>query len=172
MGVKKMKNSSPKITSSIKNQTGMAMIEVLPILVVFVVLLAFGLGLFGVVHTAILNSIGARTYAFETLSNRADVTMFRDRKATGGFTHYSRIGNRVHTIDSDKASATPEGQYATARKIAFGLRTPSAEGTEADHNNNIYNIVGRNRKSTGVSVSPAWVMVGYGICINAGCGGD
>lgn len=172
-----MRRFEQKTISRLKNNSGLAMIETLPILVIFVVLLGFGLGLFGVVHTAILNSIGARTYAFETFSNRSDVTMFRDRKGAGsgsGFTHYAQIGNRFHVIDSDKVplSGQPENQYATDRNIAFGLRTLSSEGSQTDHNTNIYNIVGRNRKGSGVSVSPAWVMVGYGMCINARCGGD
>lgn len=174
-----MNSRQRKIMSRLQHEEGMAMIEALPILVIFVVLLGFGLGLFGVVHTAILNSIGARTYAIETLSNRADVTMFRDRKSNG-FTHFDRIGNRFHVIDSDKVvdqlqQSSEAPQYATDRNIAFGLRTTlalTAEGTQTDHNINVDNIVGRNRKNSGVSVSPAWVMVGYGICVNARCGGD
>lgn len=58
------------------NQKGLATIEALPLVVVFVVLITYGLGLFGFVHTAILHSIGARTYAFETFRNRTNVSFF------------------------------------------------------------------------------------------------
>lgn len=167
-----MKNTliDKKLKSALNNEDGTAMIETLPILFVFVVLLGFGLGLFGFVHTAILNSIGSRTYAIETLQNRSDVTLFRDRKADG-HTHYSKIGTRFHIIDSEKnmGNLSAVAQYATDRSIAFGLRTPAVEANQNDHNINIYNIAGRNRKG-GVEASPAWVMVGYGICINARCG--
>jgi hypothetical protein len=180
--LKKMKNASGRLSanerrtlaneSRLTNERGLAMIEALPLLVIFVVMLAFGLGLFGVVHTAILNSIGARTYAIETLQNRSDVTLFRDRESIGAFTHYANYGTRLHIIDSEKNMVeNVSGQYATDRPIALGKKAPRAETNVLDHNVNIYNIAGRNRREGGgVGVSPAWIMVGYGICINARCG--
>lgn len=149
------------------------MVETLPILIIFVVLLSFGLGFFGFVHTAVMNSIASRTYAFETFRNRSDVTFFRDRKADDVYTHYQNIGNRFHTIDSEKkiGNSLGVGQFATTRDIAFGRKIASSGASALEHNVNIYTISGRNRKG-GVQASPAWVMVGYGLCIDANCGGD
>jgi len=161
-----------KTKSHINNQRGNAMVETLPILVIFVVLLSFGLGFFGFVHTAIMNSMAARNYAYETFKNRSDTTFFRDRKAEEiHYTHYKFVGNRFHTIDSEKrvGSNLDVGQYATTRDIAFGRRIPASAASEVDHNVRIYNISGRNRRG-GVEASPAWVMVGYGLCIDASCG--
>ena len=42
-------------------------------MVIFVMLMSFGMGLFGVVHTAILHSIAARTYSFETFRQRTNL---------------------------------------------------------------------------------------------------
>ena len=156
--------------SRLGNERGLAMIETLPILIIFVVLLSFGLGFFGFIHTAIMNSMAARTYAFETFRNRSDVTYFRDRKANNIFTHYKNMGNRFHTIDSEAkiGQNLPEGQYATTRDIAFGRKIANSEANENDHNRKIYEIASRNRE--GVEASPAWVMVGYGLCIDAKCG--
>lgn len=52
--------------SSINNEKGMAVLEMIPILVVFVLFINFSLGFFGAIHSGILNSIASRNYAFET----------------------------------------------------------------------------------------------------------
>ena len=162
--------SKSRLSAPLKDEHGLAMIETLPILFIFVVLLGFGLGMFGFVHTAILNSIGSRTYAIETMQNRADVALFRDRKGDDPHAHYAGYGTRMHIIDSEKNMQAVVGpQYATDRNIAFGLKLQTAEANIYDHNRKIYDIKDRNRKG-GVEASPAWVMVGYGMCINAGCG--
>lgn len=157
--------------SALKNNRGLAMVETLPLLIIFTVILSFGLGLFGIVHTGIMNSMAARTYAFETFSNRSDVTFFRDRNASGEILHYANFENRFHAISSElnQGDRLGDATFATTRNIAFGRRVTASEATQIDHNVNIYTIAGRNRKG-GVEASPAWVMVGYGLCINARCG--
>lgn len=166
-----MNNINQKTT--IQNETGTAMVETLPLLIIFIVLFSYSLGFFGVVHTAILNSMASRTYAFETFSQRSDTILFRDRAANGLITHYKNFGNRFHTIDSENKpdEGADAGQYATTRSLVFGRRIPASDANETTHNIKIYDIVGRNRKG-GVEVSPAWIMVGYGLCIDAKCGGE
>lgn len=159
------------LSNILSNESGNAMIETLPLIIILVVLLSFGLGFFGVVHTAILNSIGSRTYAFETFRNRSDTGHFRDRGDIGNassFTHHYTAGNRFHSIGSEKVQV--DGQFATSRKIAFVGNTSTNDSDPTDHNINIYQITGRNRKENGVAVSPAWIMVGYGLCIDLRCG--
>jgi hypothetical protein len=153
-----------------KNQKGLAMIETLPILVIFLVLIAFSLGFFGIVHTGILNSIAARAYAFETFRNRADLSYFRDKgdPTQGAPKLYFNKGFRFHTIN-DENRAGDVGPYATARPLAIGREIQSSGASVQDHNVEIFSISGRNRTG-GVEASPAWVMVGYGICVRAACG--
>ncbi len=159
-----------KNLKQIKNNRGMAMIEALPLIVIFVVLIAFSLGFFSVVHTGILNSIGSRTYAFETFRNRADLTYFRD-SGSDKFYHFAQMGNRFHTIEDESYTGSSDGEiHATTREIKFGSTFGiKAEANQLDHNENIYNLQRRNREG-GVEVSPAWIMVGYGICIDSRCG--
>ncbi|MCB0350137.1 MAG: hypothetical protein KDD38_03070 [Bdellovibrionales bacterium] len=159
------------VKNRLTNNSGTAMIETLPLLIIFVVLLSFGIGFFGVVHTGIMNSMAARTYAFETFSNRSDVTFFRDRRSDGIMLQYSAFQNRFHTVDSElnQDNRLGDATFATTRNIAFGRKIASSQASESDHNVNIYTIAGRNRKG-GVEASPAWIMVGYGICINSKCG--
>jgi Flp pilus assembly protein TadG len=156
--------------SRLKDESGMALMETIPILVIFLMLIAYGLGFFGVVHTGILNSIASRAYAFETFRNRSNVTYFRD-KGSAATTHYANIGARIHTVNSEKMAGdtVDEGQFATTRNLALGREVANSGTTEAQHNERIDAIERRNRRG-GLEASPAWIMVGYGICINSRCG--
>jgi hypothetical protein len=153
-----------------KNQKGLAMIETLPILVVFLIFIAYGLGFFGIVHTSILNSIAARAYAFETFRNRTNLEYFRDSgNPSNGAMVYTPVGHRFHTINDETIDFNDgdPGPFATTRKLAFGREVDPSGATVTDHNEKIFTIGFRNRS---VEASPVWIMIGYGICINAACG--
>lgn len=171
MGVEDMKNLGGQIKlRRLQSQKGNALLETLPILVIFTLLIAYSLGFFGVVHTGILNSIAARTYAFETFRNRTELKMFRDTVAPGEVhTEHWTLGNRMHAITSEKNAdgSLGDGQFASSRPLAIGRKVASSDAKQSDHNVGIYNLDARNRK---VNVSPAWIMTGYGICLNADCG--
>ncbi len=169
-----------RFATSLKNNSGSAMVETLPLLVIFVVLLGFGLGFFGIVHTAIMNSMASRTYAFETFRNRSDLTIFRDSDTNvNNDPQFSQVHARFHAVNDEHINpATQTGLYATARQLTFAPSTapPKAQGSGSGgsssspilaHNSGIFGIAPRNQS---LGVSPAWVMVGYGICLDANCG--
>lgn len=146
------------------------MIEAIPLLVIFVVLLSFSLGFFGVVHTAILNSISARTYAFETFRDRTNLNYFREDGSALGSVGPLYLGNkgfRYHAInhENDKRSLF----VATTRTIAMGQEEAEQKTGKDTHNQQVYNIAPRNER---INVNPVWIMVGYGMCLNADCGGQ
>jgi hypothetical protein len=154
---------------TLNNEKGMAMIEAVPLLVMFIVLLSFSLGFFGVIHTAILNSIAARAYAFETFRDRTNLNFFREDgsalKSLGPL-YLGVKGFRYHAIQSEN----PGGRQLfipTVRGIAMGKEEPEKPSGKDLHNQQIYNILQRNER---VEVNPVWVMVGYGICLNSACG--
>lgn len=147
----------------LNNEKGMAMIESLPMLIIFLVFVGYGMGLFGVIHTGILHSIAARGYAFETIRNRNNLKIFRennDRPET-----CEAMGMRFHGIQAEPGQQ--DVLTATSRPIVMGLPVPAGTNNQADHNQRIFSLDPRNRS---VQISPAWVMVGYGICLNARCG--
>lgn len=151
----------------LKSEKGMATLEALPLLVIFIMLVSYGLGMFGIIHTGILHSIASRTYAFETFRNRTNLTYFRDNKINPGAQgHYNKYGVRFHAVKAEDA----EGERFTPSKrtIAIGKAVERLPGSAEIHNNSINELQVRNQK---VEVNPAWIMVGYGICINATCGG-
>ncbi len=142
------------------------MIETVPLIVIFVVLVSFGLGFFGIVHTAVLNSIGARTYAYETFRNRANLSYFREN-GSGVDTPrtYHKKQWRFHAVQNENDRRTRF--VPTTRPISFGRSVASGDNNVDVHNQQIFQIQPRNER---IAVNPAWIMVGYGICLTAACG--
>jgi len=152
------------------NERGMATFETIPLIVVFVMLEGYALGLFGVIHTATLSSIGARAYAFETFRNRTDLSYFRDSVQLSSVNfHYDHIQYRLHAVSNDDGN----NFYAPRRPITFG-KTPTntnLNNLNVDnphvHYEQLFTMQPRNKT---IDVSQAWIMVGYGICMNPACG--
>lgn len=142
------------------------MLETIPLIVIFVVLVSFGMGFFGVVHTAVLHSIGARTYAFETFRNRTNLYYFRENgsgETTPRTFHKKQWRYQAVQNESDQRDKF----VATVRPITFGRALATSEANLEAHNQGIYQMLQRNER---LAVNPAWIMVGYGICLNATCG--
>lgn len=154
-----------------KRQKGLASIEAIPLLVIFVMLVAYCLGLFGSVHTGILQSIAARTYAFETFRNRTNLQIFRENTnaSANNLFSYAKKGMRYHSVNADDAppSNASDHFFATRRPLSVGYPSADPGASQQDHLERIFTIQPRNQA---VAVGPIWVMVGYGICLNAGCG--
>jgi len=149
----------------VKNTDGLASIEAMALLIVFAVLIGYGIGYFGAVHTAILNSIASRTYAFETYDNRMDVTYFRSNRGNDTEpSHYGNMGFRAHGVATEFADPQDPQWLVSERSISIGR--PS-ERTRARTSQTDDRITGAERGSA----SPIWVKTVYGICINFECGG-
>ena len=178
--------ASAKSAKSYGHKRGMAMLEALPIIWIMFVLMGATLGSWGVVHTAILRSISARHYIFFLFNNRSDLAYLRDFSQYGleektKKVYYRKdesigLDYRYSYIQSEKMPQSgPEGkQYATARRVDFRNLNYSGETTdflsEPKGHLNIEAEVqptGMNRKK----VKKVWIMVRYGICLSASCGG-
>ena len=123
-----------------KNNKGLATIEALPLLVLFVVLFSYGVGYFAAIHTAILQNIAARTYAFETFRNRSNLMYFRNNLNTGGSAtgdqHYLKKGFRFHGIrDAIDAQVGDAEFIPTKRKIAFASKEKTINENNAQYHN-------------------------------------
>lgn len=158
--------------SSINNEKGMAIFEMIPIMVVIILFLNFSLGFFGAIHTGILNSIAARNYAFETFRNRSNLTYFRNLDATNK-EEYSKLGHRIHGSIGENANGS-KNWIATSRVIDFfdfqPRRAAERQGQQADHNKLSWDIKSGERFDKGNGVNPIWIKSQYGICLNAACG--
>lgn len=163
----------------LKNQSGMATIEMIPVLVMFVLLINFAMGFFGVIHTGILNSIAARNYAFETFRNRTNLNYLRDEQSEA--VTYLKAQYRFHSIVGEQANDS-KSWVATIRDIKFtnigGASTDTATGSE--HNTDIRNMNDESKKTSEVftgqtkedgkaGMAKVWVMTSYGICLTSKC---
>ena len=150
----------------LSSQKGLATVEALPILIVFILLLSFTLGFFMSIHTGILFNISARTYAFDTFLHRSDLSYWRDTEQYYGKT----LGIRIHGVTGDFNSAANLGTYPwPSRPVSFapffspGLNSRSSRPTNA--------CLQQGRE--GVE-SKSWIclQIAYGICVNPTCGGN
>lgn len=152
-------------------ESGMATIEAIPIVIIFAVLFGYTYGLFGAIHSGTLNSIAARNYAFETFRNRSDLVIFRMQGGDNPVRYYT-TNNRYHTVRSERTDGLEF--FATERPLAKGLALgPDTEGrTEAIHSNLFSNPAltgGRGPARVETDISPIWLQIGYGICLNSRC---
>lgn len=170
---------------SLKNQKGMAMLEALPIIWVMFVLMGATLGSWGLAHTAVLNSIAARNYIFFLFNNRSDLSYLRDfgsdyssvsddvgdryyREDYDGGTWVGH-GVRFSYVGSENSRSDLEAK-ATLRRVDFRNFTYDDRSEflrEPEHTGIRNKIPSRNVNQ---KVGPAWIMVGYGICLSAKCG--
>lgn len=165
MGVK-MKRS--KINhSKRKNQKGVAVLETIPIIFIFVTLIAFTLGFYGVTQKMILHSISARAYGNELLRHRANVTYLRD--VNGGDANSYHITNqRYFTVREPNSPANDFN--ASKMNVDFRTRTTAGTANEEAHNTTAYGDIIRQRRNDRHYFDQVWVKIGHGICLNASCG--
>jgi hypothetical protein len=161
-----------KASRSFANQDGMAVLEMIPVMIVIVVVLKYTYGFFGVIQSATIQSIAVRNYAFETFRHRSRLSYLREVDTLEDRFKY-RKGMRLHGVrdENSRASATPDWDV-TVRNITFPTKESDILGSSAflsriQEQKNI--TVGR-RYSEGDGVNPVWLAIRYGMCIDHKCG--
>jgi hypothetical protein len=161
------------------NQKGMASIEMIPVLFLFVLLINFSLGFFGIIHSGILNSIGARNYAFETFRNRTNLNYLRDEEG-GAVTFYSQAKLRFHSIISESGDSGSTDKWVAAKRHINFTQESEVNANVNDHNEIVRQMASEGKKTSeyftgqnatdGTSgVAPVWIMTSYGICLSSKC---
>lgn len=164
-----------KLRKTLQNQKGSATLEGLSVLVVFILFMGYTVGMFGVVHTGILNSIVARTYAFETFRGRANLTYFRDFPRDGSFSdfkmsHYARVGFRVHGITSE--FNTNQEWIVTTRDLTRGIPGPDpVNAKDSGYHTRALSSAISPGAAEKEKANPVWIKTVYGICLNSNCAG-
>lgn len=144
-----------KLCFSLKNQKGVAVVEMLPLLAVFIILFGLIFGFWTSVHKGILQSISARHYAFEVINNRANFMYHRDTKPAGGAKqYYKKNGYRFFAVVEKQLTSTQKLQ-PQERDLSLFNQDPMS--------------IPPSRTSN--KANPIWVKTGYGICIDFECGG-
>tara|TARA_B110001454_G_scaffold218991_1_gene249009 strand:+ start:37783 stop:38322 length:540 start_codon:yes stop_codon:yes gene_type:complete len=174
------------LRSQLRNEKGMAALEVVGIFAVIMILFNFSLGFFGVIQTGILKSMAARNYAMETYRFRSNLDFFwREAANPTDLSKFRKFGNRFHGITSEY-SVDSDKWVATARPISFVSsfggtdqdgneynRTPQADNNVTLHNTTIYQIRDDGKPllddKDKYKAYPVWIKSTYGICINFDC---
>ncbi len=155
-------------TSRLKNEKGMAVLESVIIMFIFLVLARYTIGFFGVTHTAIVQSIASRNYTFEIFRHRTNLWYFRDNSPPA--LRYHNFENRLHGTNNEvKVRGTDDKQYPTERRIAMFTEEDPSGRNASDHENAIRDLQNGVRNTT-ISLDPVWIKTQYGICLTAQCG--
>lgn len=164
MGVD-MKNSAIK---TLRNKKAYASIETVAFLFIITALTGYMFGMFGAIHSGILGSIAARSYAFETFEHRMDLTYLRGSKSAEK-TDYSKLEYRVHGVGDAKLKDLGGSPlwWATERKITVGDALDGPNRNSAAH----IKLQTGEKDREDIKVEYIWVKTLYGICLNASCGG-
>jgi hypothetical protein len=159
-----MKNKAPNI----KNESGLAVLESVIILFIFIVLSRYSMGFFGVTHTAILQTIASRTYSFEIFRHRSHLWWFRSNKV-GNLT-YHKYENRIHGTNNEIAQGgTDTRQYPTERRIAMFVEE-DPQGRSTNEHSRSDGEVRDGQRNEALSLDPVWIKSQYGICLTEQCG--
>lgn len=158
----KKKRNPKKINTpfSLKNAKGVAVVEMLPLLSVFIILFGLIFGFWTSIHKGILQSISARFYAFEVINNRTQFLYHRDAYGPGqdinlhGTDYYKKNGYRF---------------FAVVKEQALARLVLKAEKGELSLFNKDPMSIPRWRDDR--KANPIWFQTGYGICIDFNCGG-
>ena len=133
------------------NQRGIAMVEMLPLLFIFVILFGLTFGLWASIHTGMLQSIAARHYAFQVLNNRTHFIYHRDTEEPDGKkSYYGKDRKRFFAIVK-RSETDLKGEKAIINLFNKGvLNVPEHSGASGQSN-------------------PILLKTGYGICLDFKC---
>lgn len=155
-----------------KKEEGMAILEIVPMIFIFITLFSFTYGFYGVTQRMILASIAARAYGFEVMRHRANVVYLRDVGGGAVDNHYWETGSRYFTSRSSDANTN---DFIAAK---MNIRFPGrgiASGSEDAHNTSAYEDLSREgpgarKRNSKHLFEPVWIKSSYGICLNSRCG--
>lgn len=154
-----------------KNSKGMAVLEMIPVMIVVVIVLRYTYGFFGVIHSATLQSIAVRNYSFETFRHRSRLSYLRETIIEDKIKY--KKGARLHGIRDENSAITGSPFWdITVRDITFPKKDANRLGSNnfkarvSDQSNIRY---GR-RFTEGDGVDPVWLAIRYGMCVDYKCG--
>lgn len=153
------------------NDKGMAVLEMIPVIIVVMVVLRYSYGFFGVIHASIMQSIASRNYAFETFRHRSRLVYLREGDLAARTTY--KLGARTHGIREENATISGSPQWdVTAMDISFPQRNIDRVGSSSfgARKNEQRNIASGRRFSEGEGANPVWLSIRYGMCIDYHCG--
>lgn len=158
----------------IGNARGMAVLEMIPVIIVVAFMLKYSYGFFGVIHSASLQSIAARNYAFETFRHRSRLNYLREGDSNAKNTY--KKGTRVHGVRDEKKPVNSDPLWdAGARPISFpdsggSSAAPQSFSARVREQNRLTSPDAKYDDTIGDGTKDVWLAIRYGMCIDAQCG--
>jgi hypothetical protein len=147
-----------------KNEKGFAILESVVFMMAFVILAAYSIDLFSIVHTGIVDSTAARTYLFETLQHRSNINMLRQGNEfnpnNSGYDRtldYTTMHFRFNVVHSE----AQDSNDSVGAKIV-GRTITQAESTG-------HNVSDPKLDSQSNKTNIVYLKNGYGICLDSVC---
>ncbi len=176
----------------LRKKRGIAMIEFLFFFFVFIFFFALMYGSWGITHSAILHSIGARAYAWDVIRNRSNLAFLRDYLLAGNLPdtilqhNYWQKNSRVFAVTEVRTS----GNDFLPQKLKIDMggaawNTTSTQGftkidvqdrrsgyddrlsTYEDPNNPL--ALTKPNPRGGYKTGVVHLKMAYGICLNSNC---
>jgi hypothetical protein len=155
--------------SHLQNEKGLAVLESVILLFIFILLTRYTIGFFGVTHTAILQSIASRNYTFEIFRHRSHLWYFRDNKPMVPNLRYHSYDSRIHGTNNELATGGIKNQFPTERRIAMFIEEEPSGRSSNEHAAATSEVRSGERNSS-ISLDPVWIKTQYGICLTVECG--
>lgn len=172
---------------TIKNQKGMSILEVIPLIFMMAILIKSSFGFWAAIHSGVLNSIAAYNHTMATFAFRSDLTTLRpgyweDRNGDQSVDSYKKANSRFHFVISDVSTSDKEPE-ATPR--SFGMdralaSMPMDQGESLSTEDRQKNRQAMHKNLTDESsdykhkkwTNFIWIKTSYGICLNPKCKED
>jgi hypothetical protein len=156
------------IRSNLKksDEKGLAILETVPMIFIFMTLMGFTIGFYGISQKMILHSIASRAYGFEQMRHRANITYLRDVK-DGNSNSYEVTQLRYFTVREPASGTT---FVAAKMGVNYLDRSPTAGANQDAHNTSAYEDIVRQRRNERHYFDSVWIKVGHGICLTSLCG--
>ena len=165
--MKKLQNLKKFKKISLNNK-GIAYVELIFLIPVFVMFFGLTIGLWASIHSGTLRSIAARHYAFEVLNNRTEFIYHRDTAVEGVGTkqYYKRNGKRIFAnVKHQPVTVTPPDPIPARSWLNLFKGQGSAQDARL--------VKGKQTQSGCEKIEPALQFkIAYGICLDYNCGGD
>lgn len=169
------------------NNSGSAMIEVIPMVIIMAVLIKVSFGFWGIIHTGILNSIAGYNHTLATFAFRSNLTYLRPgfhegRNGDKDIKNYAKAQARFHSVGSDRprTASQADAKVATARSFGLDKRTEQLMSGASDeistssgrqNSRELFEDIDENKNRAQHTrwTQLVWIKTSYGICLTVKC---
>lgn len=166
---------------SFRKKRGVAVIELVMMLTIFIFVIISLYGSWGVIHSGILNSIAARSYAFVIINNRSNLNFLHEFSPAPLENNYHKYGIRYFATTQQSAEDTfiartetidiGGGSWSSSTDRQRGILGFDVRGGRSDDWTDLSSLgrIRPNQRNTDIEKRVIKLKQAYGICLNSKC---